>query len=170
MRSIVNAMGILLLFVTLISPTYGASEKHALAVRYVELSGFKEQWEQMKSAMDANMQPAYRRAIERSGTEIPDEMKQELMAITSEEYKDSFTAVGKELKGLTAAFYSERLTEDELLELIEFHERPVHGKLRGLIPEVIALGTTVAQRHLEKTHRRLMDRIDTLREEFRDRR
>lgn len=59
--------------------------------------------------MKASTRPALRRAAERTGNDVPDEMKQELIAILEEEYKRSFIKMDKELKVVTAGFMPSNL-------------------------------------------------------------
>ena len=147
-------------------PFTDPSDKHALAARFVELSGFDQQIEQMRALVEAGIQPAFRRAAELSGKNIPDEMKQELKLITIEEYEELITNSSKDLRKSSIDFYADNLTRDELLEMIEFYERPVFTKFKKLFPEASEIGMQAVQHNLEKTHRRLVERIGVLREQF----
>ena len=87
-------------------------------------------------------------------TPLPDELMQQIVAITEAHMRESFAQNGKDLRRGTALIYASHFTQPELDRLVELQSDPVMKKFQARTPELMAqaltLGQGLAERHRPK--------------------
>ncbi|MEM8949799.1 MAG: hypothetical protein AAGA21_15945 [Pseudomonadota bacterium] len=150
-------------------PTVSAQDA-GLAERVVELTRFEQSMDVLESAMVQGIRQGWMNQVERirqSGSQRQiDRLTNALPkfeTVIKEEMRNFLAEILPELKARSAAFYAERLSREELEELVAALQLPSVQKMFDLQPEVGQIGTEVALQSSktlrERTRRRLGDLI-----------
>jgi hypothetical protein len=120
--------------------------------------------EQLKLGMVAGMQASMQRAIEEGRIDASGDRFQKVTTALEEELEATFSQMLPLAEDLMASFYAERMTEEELSELVAIYQRPVIDKMYELAPELNQQMLAIAIAQQKDSEARLLKRLQELEE------
>lgn len=145
-----------------LSVTAQEQANEALAERLIELARLDRVAEQLELALQTGMQSSLQQMVQQGQIEASDEELRKITVILEDEFGITMRDMIPELSDMMVSFYAERLTVDELSELVAIYERPILGKLQDLLPEMSERSTEIALKYQTQMANRLTERLQDL--------
>lgn len=133
--------------------------REALAARLIELARLDQLTEQFKGALRSGMQTTLGQMGGPGEAEMSDQDLEQLGTIVEEEFARGMNEMLPELSAVMVDFYAERLTADELSQLVAMYELPVVDKLYDLAPEISQRSVEIALKYQKRMGERLTERL-----------
>lgn len=140
------------------------TSREALAARFIELARLDQIIEQFKGGLAAGMQASLQRAIQEGRVDASGGRLQAVTTIVEEELETTLDEMMPEAASVMTSFYAERMTEDELAELVEIYQRPVIDKMYEIAPDLNQQILAVAIAHQKDSEARLRQRLEAIEE------
>lgn len=163
---------VLSIVVVLAAPS-ALAEDQRLAERLVELTRFEQKIDGLRSSMLQGLRQDWMQRIEQQRQRLTQEqvdhaldLLPKIEAIFKEEFDAFDDEIEPHLKKLAVSFYKEKLSVDELQELIAIFERPSMQKMLDLDPEAGQLGTELVLQHTGRLQQRLDRRLNELKQKL----